>query len=51
LYVHKRIISAVNRVEFVVHNTKRSLCDIVVLNVYAPTENKLMILSTASTRN
>jgi hypothetical protein len=44
-FVHKRIISAVKRVEFI--SDRRSYiilrghwCDIIVLNVYAPTEDK-----------
>jgi hypothetical protein len=46
LFVHKRIISAVKRVEFV--SDRRSLItprgrwrDIIVLNVYASTEDKI----------
>jgi exonuclease III len=43
--VHKRIISAVKRVEFVCDRMsyitlRGCLCDIVVLNVHAPTEDK-----------
>jgi hypothetical protein len=43
--VHKRIIAAVKRVEFVSDRMSHLIlrghwCHIVVLNVYAPTENK-----------
>jgi exonuclease III len=43
--VHKRIISAVKRVEFVSDRTsyiilRGRLCHIIVLNVHAPTEDK-----------
>jgi exonuclease III len=45
LFVHNRIISAVKRVEFVSDRMlyitlKDSWCDIIVLNVHAPTEDK-----------
>jgi exonuclease III len=44
-FVHKRIISAVKRVEFVSDRMsyitlKGRWCDIIVLNVHAPTEDK-----------
>jgi hypothetical protein len=43
-FVHNRIISAVKRVEFVSDRmsyiTLKGRCDIIVLNVYAPTEDK-----------
>jgi exonuclease III len=44
-FVHKRIISAVKRVEFVSDRMSYIIlrgrwCDIIVLNVYAPTEDK-----------
>jgi hypothetical protein len=55
-FVHKRIISAVKRVEFV--NDRKSYIilrgrwfHIIVLNVHAPTEYKLMISKIASQRN
>jgi hypothetical protein len=43
--VHKRIISAVNRVEFVTDRTAYIIlrgrwCDIIVLSVHAPTQDK-----------
>jgi hypothetical protein len=46
--MHKRIISAVKRVEFVRDRMsyiilKGRWCDIIVLNVHAPTRTKLMI--------
>jgi nitrate reductase gamma subunit len=45
LFVHKRIISAVKRVEFVSERMSYIIlrgrwCDIIVLNVHAPTEDK-----------
>jgi hypothetical protein len=45
-FVHKRIISAVKRVEFVSHRMSYIIvrgrwCHIVVLNVHAPTEDKI----------
>jgi hypothetical protein len=45
-FVHKRIISAVKRVEFVSDRMsyiilRRRWCDIIVLNVPAPTEDKI----------
>jgi hypothetical protein len=44
--VHKRIISAVKRVEFVSDRISYIIlrgrwCDIIVLNVHAPTEDKI----------
>jgi hypothetical protein len=43
--VHKRIISAVKRVEFVSDRMSymilRGQCDVIVLNVHAPTEDKI----------
>jgi exonuclease III len=44
-FVHKRIISAVNRVELVSHRMSYMIlrgrwCHIIVLNVHAPTEDK-----------
>jgi hypothetical protein len=46
LYVHNRIISAVKRVEFVSDRMSYIIlrgrwCDIIVLNVHAPTEDKI----------
>jgi hypothetical protein len=46
-FVHKRIISAVKRVEFVSNMTlyiilRGRWCDIIVLNVHAPTEDELI---------
>jgi hypothetical protein len=46
LFVHKRIISAVKRVEFVSARMsyvilKGRWCHIIVLNVHAPTEDKI----------
>jgi hypothetical protein len=43
--VHKRVISAVKRVEFVSNNMSYIIvrghwCHIIVLNVHAPTEDK-----------
>jgi hypothetical protein len=54
-FVHKRIFSAVKRVEFVSDgmsyiNLKVILCDI-VLNVHAPTEDKDGVIKTAFTKN
>jgi hypothetical protein len=45
-FVHTRIISAVKRVEFISDRMsyiilRGSWCDIIVLNVHAPTENKI----------
>jgi hypothetical protein len=45
-FVHKRIISAVKRVEFVSDRmsyliSRGRWCDIIVLNVHAPTEDKI----------
>jgi exonuclease III len=45
IFVHKRIISAVKRVEFVSDRmsyiiSRGRWCDIIVLNLYAPTEDK-----------
>jgi predicted nucleotidyltransferase len=45
-FMHKRIISAVKRVEFVSVRMSYILlrgcwCDIIVLNVHAPTEEKI----------
>jgi exonuclease III len=45
-FVHKRIISAVKRVEFVSNRLSYIIlrgrrCDIIVLNVHAPTEDKI----------
>jgi hypothetical protein len=45
-FVHKRIISAVKRVEFVSDRMSYIIligrwCDIIVLNVHAPTEEKI----------
>jgi exonuclease III len=45
-FVHKRIISAVERVEFVSDRMSYIMlrlhwCDIIVLNVHAPTEDKI----------
>jgi hypothetical protein len=45
LFIHKRIISAVKRVEFVSYRMSYIIlrgrwCDIIVLNVHAPTEDK-----------
>jgi hypothetical protein len=45
-FVHKRIISAVKRVEFVSYKMSYVIlrgrwCDIIVLNVHDPTENKI----------
>jgi hypothetical protein len=47
-FVHNRIISAVNRVEFISDRMSYIIligrwCDIIVLNVHAPTKIKLMI--------
>jgi exonuclease III len=46
-FIHNRIISAVIRVEFVTDRMlyiilKGRWCDIIVLNVHAPTEDKMM---------
>jgi hypothetical protein len=46
LFVHNRIISAVKKVEFVSNAMSYIIlrgrwCDIIVLNVHAPTENKI----------
>jgi hypothetical protein len=46
IFVHKRIISSVNRVEFVSDRMSYVIlrgcwCDIIVLNVHAPTEDKI----------
>jgi hypothetical protein len=56
LFVHKRIISAVKRVEFVSDWMSYIIlrgrwCHIIVLNLYAPTEDKTDDMKTASTRN
>jgi hypothetical protein len=45
-FVHKRIISAVKRVEFVSYRMSYIIlrgrwCDIILLNVHSPTENKI----------
>jgi hypothetical protein len=45
-FIHKRIISAVKRVEFISDRMlyvilRGSWCDIIVLNVHAPTEDKI----------
>jgi hypothetical protein len=45
-FVHKRIISAVKRVEFVSDRMPYIIlrgcgCDIIILNVHAPTEDKI----------
>jgi hypothetical protein len=45
-FVHKRIISAVKKVEFVSNRMpwiilRGRLCDIIILNVHAPTEDKI----------
>jgi hypothetical protein len=45
-FVHKRIISAVKRVEFVSDGTsyivlRGGQCDIIILNVHSPTEDKI----------
>jgi hypothetical protein len=47
-FIHKRIVSAIKRVDFVgyrmLYITLRGRwCDIIVLNVHAPTESKMMI--------
>jgi hypothetical protein len=44
--VHKRIISAVKKVEFISDSMSYAIlrglwCDIIVLNVHAPTEDKI----------
>jgi hypothetical protein len=39
--VLKRLISAAVKVEDVMHNTKHSLSDIIILNVHAPAEGKI----------
>jgi hypothetical protein len=46
IFVHKRIISAVKRVEFVSDRMsygilRRHWCDIIILNVHAPKEHKI----------
>jgi hypothetical protein len=46
VFIHKRIISAVKRVEFVSDRISYKIlrgrwCDIIVLNVHAPTEDKI----------
>jgi hypothetical protein len=46
IFVHKKIISAVKRVEFVSDRMsyiilRRRRCDIIVLNVHTPTEDKI----------
>jgi hypothetical protein len=55
-FVHHRIISAVIRVEFVSDRMsciflRGHWCNITVLNVQAPSEEKVMIQKTAFTRN
>jgi hypothetical protein len=54
--VHKRIISAVKRVEFVSDRMSYIIlrfrwCHIIVLNVHAPTEDKTDDVKDSSTRN
>jgi hypothetical protein len=54
-FVHQRMISAVKRVEFVGHRVSHIVlrgrwCDIIVLNVHAPTED-VMTQRTVSVRN
>jgi hypothetical protein len=54
-FVHKRLISAVKRVEFVSDRMtyiplRGSWCHIIVLNVHAPTEDKTDDVKEASTR-
>jgi hypothetical protein len=55
-FVHKRIISAVKRVEFVSGRMSYIIirgrwCHIIVLNDHAPTEDKADDVKPASTRN
>jgi uncharacterized membrane protein len=55
-FVHKRLISAVKRVEFASVMMSCVIlrgrwCDIIALNVQAPTENNLIIRRAATTRN
>jgi hypothetical protein len=54
--VHKRITSAVKRVEFVSDRMsyitlRGSLWDIIVLNVHVPADDKTDEVNTVSTRN
>jgi hypothetical protein len=55
-FVHKRIISAVRRVDFVSDRMSYFIvrgrwCNIVVVNVHAPSEDKRDDVKTASVRN
>jgi len=55
-FVHHRILSAVKRGEFVSDRVsyivlRGSRCNIIVLNVHAPSEGKLMIEKTDFMRN
>jgi hypothetical protein len=55
-FVHKRIVSAVRRVEFISDRMsyitlRGRWCDIIVLNVHTPCEDKGMMKRTASLRN
>jgi hypothetical protein len=54
VFMHKRIISAVKRIEFVSDRMwyiilRGHWCDIIVLKVHTPQEDKMMISRTAST--
>ena len=56
IFVHHRILSAVKRGEFVSDRVsyivlRGSRCNIIVLNVHAPSEGKLMIEKTDFMRN
>jgi hypothetical protein len=47
-FVYKRIISAVKRVEFIIDRMSYIIlggrcCNIIILNVHAPAEDKLML--------
>jgi len=55
-FVHHRIVSAVQRVEFVSDRMSYTVlrgcwCNIIVLNVHAPCEEKVMIQKTVFMRN
>jgi hypothetical protein len=56
LFVHHRIVSVVKRVEFVSDRVSYTVlrgrwCNTNILNVYSPSEDKVMIEKTVFTRN
>jgi hypothetical protein len=55
-FVHKRIIPAVKRTEFINDRISHIIlrerwCDIIVLNVHVPTEDRIDDMRTGSTKN